>query len=102
MISVSESSKNLKEINSNLKRKIKEFNGIQNKSKIDYDLFIIDLQTMKDNCDFHYETSEGHRDAFKKKSKEIDCLIGKYRKEQVASCLHKADALLERIRKVHW
>lgn len=87
-------------IQTQLKREINQFESLGRKEMSDYSMFIIRLQSIKDQLEYQMETSEGDKSSLEKQIREMDKLIEKYKKEQFDTCMQRSDAMLDRTQKV--
>ena len=87
-------------IQAQLKREINQFESLDRKEMPDYSMFIIKLQSIKDQMEYQRDTSEGSTSSIEKQISEVDKLMEKYKKEQFNVCMQRSDAMLDRVQKV--
>lgn len=83
-----------------VEKEIRQFESIRRKEMSDYSLFIIKLNSIKDQLEYRRDTVDGSTDKLAKEISNIEKLIEKYRKEQICVCMQRSEDVLDQSRKV--
>lgn len=83
-----------------LDREISQFESIRRKEMIDYNMFIIKLQSIRDDLVYQREKNEGDVSKIEKEIGIVDKLIEKYKKEEFDVCMARSDDILDRVQKI--
>lgn len=83
-----------------LKKEIRQFESIGRKEMVDYSMFIIKLQSIKDGLEYQRAKSDGDIGNIEKDISKVDALIEKYKKEQFDVCMQRSDAVLSHTQRV--